>query len=685
MQNFETYLHRHHGVLNLDAWVREHALADAMAGLHHPWLRPFSPSLIKEKRKCFRRATFKRIERLPDPAGPAAVHGGRMHTQLEHWLLYGKMPVHIDALAAMREAPRPLTALAETTIRWQHDDPWSYLGIMDFSAALLSKARFETSPFFEPGATLVIGDYKFTSNLKYALAELNGLLVDAESLEPDPQSVMYADHYFQRGFDDIHGKWIYTETKHAAGKRPRVRPVWVHFSRERVEEAMCGVRADAADLYQLYRIRPKANDVPYNKAGCYAFGQPCPYLFRCSRPEAESMFSSSDTDPGEEDMTAFADTLTASFPLDEDDLPPVPDEDLPDVPAGEEEPPAVPDEDGGEGMSEEERRELIAAELAHRKTIEGTVEKGFVNAPGEPETVARNPEEHAERYADPVEPKAPKEPAFRFTKKHRPALLEKCIELGLADAATTVTATGLAKLLRGAKVDPTALVGIEVVSQGAVDEEELPLVPDEDPEASNRDVMPLPPAEVFAPSPDLPLISQAQKIEAPAAPEAVSDVSEIRVEWLNDRALREFHERAVAADAQDAPGAAEVVEKCEAEMERRGGFGSGVARKVSYAPLPGAAPWQGARVHVPGARVHVPGAVEPIDIGPVKMSVGGVELKPDAFADSLEAGARELDGFTAELKQYEMPKTEAELRSAFALLGNLARESGARITITFGE
>lgn len=486
MQNFGTYLPR--GV-DLRAWLAGVLDEDERLGLHFPWLRPFSPSIIKEKRKCFRRTAFKRIERLPDPAGPAAQHGGEMHKQLENYLLYGKIPKHVDALAAMREAPKPLSALAEATIRWQHGDPWSYLGIMDFSAALLSRAQWLTSPFFEPGNTIVIGDYKFTSNLKYALAEHQGLLVDPSTLEPDPQSTMYADHYFQRGYDDLYGKWIYVETKHAPGKRPRVRPVWVHFSKARVQEEMCRVRDDAAELYQLYRIRPKANDVPFDKTACYSFGQPCPFLSRCTRPL--SMFDSSDTDHEGEDMSGFASHLAASFPLDEDDAPPIPEEDLPEVPeddvpeAPEDDLPAVPEDDGADGMTEE-RRELIAAELARQKTLAGTVEKGFVNAPGEPEVVARNPEEHAERFADPVAPKEPKAPAFRFVKKHRPLLLEKCVELGLVTADSAVTATGLAKLLRGAKVDPEELVrhvedeapAVTITGQGPVVQEELPLVPE---------------------------------------------------------------------------------------------------------------------------------------------------------------------------------------------------------------
>lgn len=634
-----------------------------------PDMRPISASQIKAKRKCYRRYAFRYLERLPDPAGPAAQHGSEMHRQLEHWLLYGKMPIHVDALAAMREAPRPLSALAETKVTWQHDgEMWGYQAIIDVAAGLLSKARFETSPFFEPGQPVLVLDYKFTSNLKYALAEHGGLLVDPNTLEPDPQSTMYADHYFQRGFDDVHGKWIYTETKHAAGKRPRVRPVWVHFSRDAVAEAMCGVRADAADLYQLYRIRPKANDVPFDKAACYAFGQPCPYLSRCSRPESESMFSSLDTDHEGEDMTSFASHLASTFPLDEEELPPVPEEDLPDVPE-EDDAPALPDEDESDGMSEEERRELVAAELARQRTLAGTVEKGFVNAPGEPETVTRNPEEHAERYADPVAPSEIKAPSFRFVKKHRPALLAKCVELGLAPADTSVTATGLAKLLRGAKVDPEALVGVEIVSQGPVDEEELPpLVPESDVPQDAVD----------------------------ALPQAVSDVSEIRVERLDARALRELHESAVTADAQDVPGAAEVVEKCEAEMERRGGFEQKIADAVKV-PFPSDVSEQDkAARRLPGVRIHVPGAVESIDVGPGKMSVGGVEIRvPEALIEEAERDGghavgedNELDDLTAALPKLGEDGPSScypSLEHTFRVLGDLAKKAGARIVITFGE
>lgn len=455
------------------------------AGRFFPWLRPFSPSIIKEKRKCFRRTAFKRIERLPDPAGPPAIHGGKMHAQLEDYVLRGKMPTHIDARAARVHAPRPLSALAEATIRWQHvGDPWSYLGIMDFSAKLLSKAEMKTSAFFEPGDTIVIGDYKFTGNMKYALSELNGLLVDPETLEPDPQSSMYADYYFHHGYEDIHGKWIYTETKHAAGKTPRTNPVWVHFRKDRVEEAMCGVRKDAAEIYHLYQIRPKANEVPFDKSACYAYGQPCPYISRCTRPL--SMFDSTDTETDGEDMPGFADALKNSFPgEDDDDLPPIPDDELPDVPEDDE--PDVPSELEAEGgMSEEEQQELIAEEIK-----KGRVEKGFVNAPEGADTVAQTPEEHFERFGDPVAPKAPKEPSRRFTKKDRPALLAKAIELGACDAATTVTASGLAKLLRGKNFDPASLFADveeapdlredlgEFVDTTAEDVTDLPDVPEE--------------------------------------------------------------------------------------------------------------------------------------------------------------------------------------------------------------
>jgi len=234
--------------------------------------------------------------------------------------------------------------------------------------------------------------------------------------------------------------------------------------------------------------------------------------------------------------------------------------------------------------------------------------------------VTRNPEEHAERYADPVAPSEPKAPSFRFVKKHRPALLAKCVELGLAAADTSVTATGLAKLLRGAKVDPEALVGVEIVSQGPVDEEEPPLIPEEDPEASSRDVLP-DPAEF-------------------------------------DHAAFDESVRQKIADAVKVPFPSDVSEQDKA------------ARRIS------------------GVRVHLPGVSQGVEVGPVKMTVGGVELKPadpDAFVDSLEAGAAELDALTEELEKYETPKSEVELRRAFALLGDLARTSGARIVITFGE
>lgn len=466
-------------------------------------MRPISPSQIKAFRTCPRRFTYRYIEGIKEAQSAASAHGGAMHAQMEDYVLRGKTPRHAHALSAVPHAPRPLTALAERKVEWHPNHslprtgllaPWSYLGIIDFTGVLLSAANMRLSPFLERNAPIMFGDYKFTSNLKYALEVHNNVLVDRETLKPDPQFAMYADYFYTQGYDDLTGKWIYTQTKN----KTRTVCVTVRPTRDAVAEVMGGVVADAAQIHQLYTIRPKAEQVRYNRGGCNSFNQPCPHLSYCKLPRRSINIDDTEGDL----MPGFAEALMSTFPGDPTDAPPIegeeppaiPDEDMPPIPEGDEE------ADRG-SISEAEQLELINAELAKQRAERGTSEKGFVNPPEAPEVAPKTPEEAFERFGDPVPEKKKKEPARKFAGKDKPALLAFAIGKGLVEKGSRLAASGLAKLLKDAGHDPGAVVdnadvdglpkesmasqanadqaaAYEIISQSGVVEETLELIDD---------------------------------------------------------------------------------------------------------------------------------------------------------------------------------------------------------------
>lgn len=637
-------------------------------------MRPISPSQIKAYRTCPRRFTFRYIEGLKEPSSDAMEHGKAMHLQLENYVLRGQTPRHAHALSVIPHGPRPLTALAERKVVWPaaasyghplgpEPLPWDYLGIIDFTGVLLSLANMRLSPFMEPGAPVLFGDYKFTSNLKYALEVYKGLLVDRETLKVDPQSTMYADYFFQNGWTDITGKWIYTQTK----GRTRTVPVVVRFERQAVDDAMGCIHDEASRIHKIYQIRPKANEVRYDRGGCMAFHKPCPHLSYCHLPrrsmisddnEGDTQWSANES--GEQDFVfaggattakgsasaatsetgtrakarqlfvelligrletprelgcyegwlsttegrdcanraatsllltgtlcsklmeagvesarameiskwitsslsraaaattsgtsnpfaepvtdvnrrnyevfcmGFAEDFMRDFPGDptdtppvegQDEAPPIPDEDMPEVPDG--------DEEAGRGISEEEQLTLINAELAKQRAERGTTERGFVNPSEAPETAPKTPEEAFERFGDPIVEKPKKEPARKFTAKDKKALLAVAVARGLAERDAKFTAAGLAKLLRENKIDPGEIVDADVAGKPSMpalyfpeanEVEDSPELPEEEPE--------LPPLDI------------------------VGDRSELEKQL----------EAAMHADACDAPGAAEEVERLE--------------------------------------------------------------------------------------------------------------------------
>jgi hypothetical protein len=514
---------------------------------------------------CPRRGAYRYLYRRPDPAGPAAQHGSAMHEQLEAYVRHGKVPTHKHALAAMREAPRPLTALPESTIRWQLSRPEvSYMGIMDFSAALLSRADMRTSPFFSPGDTIVVGDYKFVAQLKYALVEYEGLLVDPDTLDADIQSTMYASKYLlYDGFDDVWGKWIYVPTKTVKAK---AHPVWVHFRKDRVAETMCEVEDHARQVHGLFQIRPKISDIPYNTGFCYAFNQACPHVYDC--PRSTGMFNSDDVledgapEEEEKEMSFKEDLeklLAGRGASDVDDEPPPP----PDEDDGEAPPPPGDEEGPPDAPDEEETRAAVAEEIAAQRAARGEVGKGFINPPEAPDTAPSTPEEAFERFGEKEEPKAP---AFKFLKEHKPALLARAVELGLVEPKSKVTAAGLAKMLRAKNEDPE-----KTVSEGSPD-----LPDDGEFVFDGTDKAPAGLAALAAAVPtyleDLPLIENphSPEIDGPGfVDEGLNDVTEIDVTSLSDRDLEHLTESSYTAEAQGAPGAREVNERCLQEKDRR--------------------------------------------------------------------------------------------------------------------
>lgn len=391
-----------------------------------------SASSLKLFRRCPRRWVGLKVLRLVPPEETQATNLGKAtHAELEDWILHGRVPkssLAAKMLAACRSTPHwpdPKATTAEEAIEFSLGDV-DWHGVVDW--------RRKGSH----GAHAVIGDWKTSAGLDYALRAGDGLLVDSEG-EPDVQAAIYAAHEYVAGATDVTAVWIYGTTR----EPHTTRVVTVDFDPAKVEVVMRSAAEDGKKMVRLNTIRPELNDVPCNPGACNDFRHPCPLLNACKKSEHGLFSLESDpldasTNPELLSMD-FLSSLKASFPG------PVaaPAPAAPPPPVADDEPPPPPPEDDDvpppPPVDEPHPAELLAqAAVDNPPTRDlGVVESGFINPP---EAVGKA------AYANPAEAaagegvKAPK--ATKRAAKKSPADSK-----GFAITADTKFDTGTGKPL----------------------------------------------------------------------------------------------------------------------------------------------------------------------------------------------------------------------------------------------
>ncbi len=324
---------------------------------------------------CARRWVFERIWGHREEDTEQKGFGKDRHAELQAWIDSSKKPEHILALrmlALYAEHPYPpVRAYAKAEEHFRMEIMGVYWhGYTDWR-------RPGRRPLHR-----IVGDWKTTKDLKYALIpdKKTGLLMEKDQttgeLKVKAQPVIYATREYVEGAEDVTLSWAYGQSKDPWATRL----VEVDVVRSACEDAYGGFHAKALEMNRLYQIRPKANDVPYNRGYCNAFNKPCEQSDRCNR--ARGMFSSDHLEGAP--MSDFLSSMKQSFPgaaqtIEEEDAPPPPPEDdeAPPPPA-DSVPPPPPEED-------EVEAERLAQEYMASQRKPGpaptTVEAGFVNAP----------------------------------------------------------------------------------------------------------------------------------------------------------------------------------------------------------------------------------------------------------------------------------------------------------------
>lgn len=352
-----------------------------------------SASSFKKGDMCPRALVFAKVDKLPDPAGPAAELGSLVHGQEENWVRDGVLPTHPLAIELMKYAPAPKTAWVEHEFHFEApgDVSVKWRGYIDFLAGYNPETL---RTHLVDSDIVLVGDYKTSSDIgKYALRpDHRGLLIDSDG-KTDPQSTLYAYYAFSvMGAKRVFLRWAYVQTKGAQSSRR----VEVEVDRASCYQAYAHMHLRAIQYVELLTIRPKANTVPYRSSGCFAFRKPCPFTEHCVRPQG--MFISAPLDLDRNERTTMTDFLAAmknSFPVTsastsitnghDSEPPPPPPEDDEDVP------PPPPEDEEHEAIRLVQ--EIYAAQGKPIPRNLAKPEVGFINAP-----------EAAELESAPVDP-----------------------------------------------------------------------------------------------------------------------------------------------------------------------------------------------------------------------------------------------------------------------------------------
>jgi hypothetical protein len=222
-----------------------------------------SASQIATAELCLRKWAWRYIDGVEAPPNKYAQHGTDTHNEIEQWLTKRIKPQNPSAAAIVPALPPP-----------QDVDP------------RLVEVRFQLNLAGAPFIGFVdlyhdetVYDHKTTSDLKWAKS--------SEDLLTDPQATLYA-YWAMTHFklEQVGLQWTYV-TRH---ERPRVLPVrntaTLELIMPRIERTAVTVRECKA----IEEAGVTAIEVPYDAAGCEAFGG-CPYRELCNLSPREKLGS----------------------------------------------------------------------------------------------------------------------------------------------------------------------------------------------------------------------------------------------------------------------------------------------------------------------------------------------------------------------------------------------------------
>lgn len=260
-----------------------------------------SASQVDTYRECVRKWAWKYLEKIPDLPNSSARLGTKCHSVLEAWLLHGTYPDTQEIFqtqardghwvdhfpgqivqAGLHLLPAPGIANVEGSFRLESRAS-AWRGFRDAvfleDLASITSQAFAPDPIVAqlPGIIPVVLDHKTTANFRWMKSE--------DVLASDAQANIYAAKTMEdMATREVLARWVYYRTT----GRPEAKLVEVLFTVDHVAAQMEVLDAQAAEIHQLYQLRPKALELPASPEACGNYGG-CPHVQRCNLGTYERM------------------------------------------------------------------------------------------------------------------------------------------------------------------------------------------------------------------------------------------------------------------------------------------------------------------------------------------------------------------------------------------------------------
>lgn len=240
-------------------------------------LLTFSASQIKQFDRCPAFWAFNRVMGLPDVQTDKARRGVEIHREMELYAKLGQWPESKAGkkLVALYVCPAPGVAEVEVPVRYALPGGTEWVGYIDAVAEAGVGSDYRVLSGDE-GATVVLIDWKTTSDLKYALTP--------DQLRADTAANIYAHEAFAGGAGSVVLRWVYVKAN-GEGK-PRV----VEVAIDRADNAAFMAELDTLGwfLQQLYDMDIDPHLLTKEPDNCFKYGAMCPYREQCNPPAGQA-------------------------------------------------------------------------------------------------------------------------------------------------------------------------------------------------------------------------------------------------------------------------------------------------------------------------------------------------------------------------------------------------------------